>query len=209
VTDWLLSELDADSVVWDVGTHVGWFASVAAAAIGSAGAVHAFDLDDSALASGAANAALNAGSTPVTTVHAAVSDTTADSVAYEPYLEDAWTPFGGPDRAVNAVTEERSGTLGSAETLRLDDYLETAAPPDIVKIDVEGHELATLQGFQRLGEIQPTLILAIHPAQLRDQDADPADVYDLLGRHGYVDLETLAEDDGYGPEPVRTVVATP
>lgn len=208
VTAELLEALDADSDFWDVGTHIGWFASFAASKLGPEGSVHAFDLDSEALSVAASSLARNSGRTPTTTVHAAVSSTDGETVGYAPFSSSP-TPFGGIDRALNRPVGDGEKTLGEAKTLTLDRYAVRAGLPDVLKLDVEGHELAVLRGARDLLEHGPTLLLAIHPPQLRERDQDPADVYDELGRHGYVDFRTLAEDDPLdGEETVKTVVAT-
>lgn len=210
VTGRLCDWLDAESVFYDVGTHIGWYATVAAAQL-DAGAVHAFDLDERALESVETNLSANAGETTTRIVHGAVSDRDGEPVTYAPFVSDAYSPFGGADRAINRVTAESEGAIGTAPSLTLDGYTTNAPDPDVLKVDVEGHEAAVLRGaFDVLSRAKPRLLLAVHPPQLREQGEAPAAVYDLLDELGYT-IETVSEDsplkDGEGS--VETLVCEP
>jgi FkbM family methyltransferase len=73
------------------------------------------------------------------------------------------------------------------ELVSLDRLLEARKPPDLVKIDVEGHEHEVLAGATRLIEtVRPTFILELHPHL-----SDSAPVRSALD--GYV-LTTLDSD---------------
>jgi FkbM family methyltransferase len=62
----------------------------------------------------------------------------------------------------------------------------TGIQPDVIKIDVEGAELAVLEGgYSLLGEARPIVIFE-HVAQAAAlYEAQPQDVWDLLGGLGY------------------------
>ncbi len=58
--------------------------------------------------------------------------------------------------------------------------------PDVIKIDVEGYELSTLRGADRLlGEVRPDLFLEAHPASLERLGTSMAELFDLLRRFDY------------------------
>jgi FkbM family methyltransferase len=58
--------------------------------------------------------------------------------------------------------------------------------PDVVKIDVEGHEADVLAGALRImASTPPVFIIEIHPPQLEIAGSSAACVYDLLRGHRY------------------------
>jgi FkbM family methyltransferase len=58
--------------------------------------------------------------------------------------------------------------------------------PDLVKVDVEGFELAVLSGARRLlAEAKPPLFLEVHPRRLGELGVSTADLLELLAGLGY------------------------
>jgi FkbM family methyltransferase len=71
--------------------------------------------------------------------------------------------------------------------------------PDALKVDVEGYEMAVLQGARRLlREDRPVLFLEVHPHRLRELGTSMAEVARLLGELGYraFDLEGAPVPEG-------------
>jgi FkbM family methyltransferase len=80
--------------------------------------------------------------------------------------------------------------------------------PDVMKIDVEGHELRVVEGLRAtIAENRPLIFLELHPAMMRANEANgrPADLVRVLAELGYpnaelggstVSIEKLAEFDG-------------
>lgn len=99
-----------------------------------------------------------------------------------------------------------NGSLGGGGTLRvrvvcLDDLLRDGviAPPNLLKIDVEGAEAMVLQGAKTLLETHhPTIFLATHGTEAHNQ------CIDILRGFGY----TLASMDEFPLESTREVLAT-
>lgn len=168
------------AVVYDVGANLGYVSLLAAVLTGPSGQVHAFEpLPENAEAireTVAANGLEN-----VVVHEAAVSDT-GGHAEFLGVGEASWSHLA--DRGEHSGTRERLRVV----TVALDDYPLPA--PDVVKIDVEGSEIAVLRGMRRLlEEARPALIVELH--ETNDE------VCDLLDAAGY-SYENLD-----GPEPVR------
>lgn len=79
--------------------------------------------------------------------------------------------------------------LGAGERrgLTLDRYCERAGvAPDLIKMDIEGAEIAVLEGAREVCmRHRPTLLIELHQRRLRRQGRDPARVLELLAKYGY------------------------
>jgi FkbM family methyltransferase len=76
------------------------------------------------------------------------------------------------------------------EVTTLDDYY--AGPglnmplPGLIKLDIEGSELAALKGAWRtITKCMPALVMEMNTGALERQGATPRDIYDWLHSHGY------------------------
>jgi FkbM family methyltransferase len=86
-----------------------------------------------------------------------------------------------------------------------DDVIESSlAPPDLIKIDVEGLEQSVLRGAQRtLTEHRPALYIELHGADDSDKRAIARGVVDLLWGWGYRDIFDVENAIGVRPETVQ------
>jgi FkbM family methyltransferase len=75
----------------------------------------------------------------------------------------------------------------NAPVIRLDDYFrQQGADPDLLKIDIDGAELAALRGMSRiLKEIKPDLLLEVHPVHLTRLGSNASEVCDFLRKFDY------------------------
>lgn len=88
---------------------------------------------------------------------------------------------------------KRDLTLTEATTL--DEMTEEFGAPTHIKIDVEGHELAVLQGGRRtLQEHSPILFLELHNAMIRADGDEPRSVLNLLYAQKYRIFSTSAQE---------------
>jgi FkbM family methyltransferase len=172
----VVAHLREGSVFLDVGAHVGLVAfQVAALAHAKGIAIHAFEPHPDA----ARRLRVNQGLNPYLTVRVnecALAEQTGN-VALN--LRTHAVERGGGE----------SEDTAEVRALTLDDYLDNAGidNADVVKIDVEGHELAVLKGAGRAlaeGRIGHVVVemLDVHHARL---GTSRLDVVAFMSRHGY------------------------
>lgn len=171
--------LSADAVVWDVGANVGTFA-VAAAAVAQRGQVFAIEADiwlAGLLRRTAAEPAYDGRIQVVPCAVAATAGVARFVIAARGRASNALEISGGRSQ-MGGVRE-----VVLVPTLSLDTLLESLPPPDFVKIDVEGAELAVLEGAARLlREVRPKVYIEV------DESLAKA-VFALFASHGYSALD--------------------
>lgn len=165
----LVDAVGPGCVVYDVGAHIGFVALVAARRAAPGGIVYAFEPDPVTRARLEQNIAANP-ECPVEVVAAAAwSHTGAVGFASDPTHPTRWTS-----------RVDGAGGL-EVEAIALDDFAATRRPPSLVKLDVEGAELAALAGCRRiLAEARPVVLCEVHPG------VEVAVVAALLEASGYV-----------------------
>jgi len=168
----------------DVGANVGWISLVASRCVGAGGRVVAFEPSPPLIGLLRYHKRVNLASN-LTVESSAVSDRPGRAMLY---LQNAGMS------ALNSLTRTavmvRDGTDSQGATvevakLTLDEYCrQKNLGPRIIKIDVEGAELMVLRGAREiLQRYSPTLILAVHPAQIPEGGTD--ELFALLADHGY------------------------
>jgi FkbM family methyltransferase len=176
--------LRAGDVVYDVGANVGFLSLVAATLVGPAGRVVAWEPVPSSAEAARRNAAVN-GLDWISVREGAVGAQPGLRTLLE-VDEESWSHLA--DRGRHPRTRaERSVRVEALDGLVASGEL---PPPRLVKIDVEGSEVAVLPGMRRiLEEHRPDLVIELHGTN--------AEVADLLEPLSY-SLENLD-----GPAPVR------
>ena len=198
--------LNADSVVWDVGANVGTF-SVAAATVANRGKVFAIEADiwlAGLLRRTAAEPAFAGRIQVIPCAVAAAAGVARFVIAARGRASNALEISGGRSQMGGA----RDIVL--VPTLSLDTLLESLSPPSFVKIDVEGAELAVLEGAKRLlREVRPSVYIEVDEAsgeavfalfaQLGYAAHDPATGHEVSGcieNTLFVPLATTADELG-------------
>ncbi len=169
----------------DVGANIGYFTAQAAQIVGATGGVVAVEPMDKNLQLIYATIARN-GLTQAQVLPFAASD--ADGIV-------CMGTHGGSSNGEIVRDWNRGGQPLYAQTRRLDDLLTNEARFDIVKFDIEGHELHAWRGFARtLMRDRPIVLTEFHPRCLRDNaKVDPLDYAATLFDHGKV---TVLHFDG-------------
>lgn len=90
-------------------------------------------------------------------------------------------------------TVERTIMTGTAP---LDTILES--PPDAIKLDIEGAEVAALRGATDILASTPELLLELHPSNIETLGESMAELTDLLSDAGYMSAYHIGPDETMG-----------
>lgn len=159
--------------VYDIGANLGFFTLVAARLAGPAGRVIAFEPVPESAEFARETARLN-GLRQIRVDGRAVSDRTGRA-RFLQTAEASWSHLAdrGPHRDTQITRD--------VWTVALDDAVGAGElpPPDVVKVDVEGSELAVIRGMSRILERRrPVVICEVHETN--------AEFVEAMAAHDYV-----------------------
>ncbi len=162
----------------DVGANIGWYSLHVAAADPTA-RVYAFEPVPSSVAWLRAGVELN-GLRNVELVPMAVSNRTADIVLY---VDEAIA--GAASAAPSGAGDELRGI--ACRAIRLDDFArERNVAPDVIKLDIEGGELAALEGAAGiLATRRPMVFCEMLRKLAKPFGYHPNDIIGLMRGNGY------------------------
>jgi hypothetical protein len=108
------------------------------------------------------------------------------SVVEKPVGDGTTVTATWPEGNVNHLRFASAGEGAAVPSLTVDEFvLAQGLCPRLIKVDVEGAELAVLEGMQQtLATHRPTLMLEIHPAW-QPEGVDASDVEAFIGAAGY------------------------
>ena len=174
VQEALTSHLGPGMVLYDVGANIGLFTMIGARCVGKLGKVFAFEPDPE-LCQRLKDNVLRNGFSNVEIVQAAVCSTTGSIDFVRANIEDS------PDLGLGRIGAPLPGQSAiRVRSVALDDFAQEVALPDVVKCDVEGAELAVLEGARSLLNRQkPILVCETHATGGLEQ------VRQLLVQTGY------------------------
>lgn len=168
----LFERLRPGMVFYDLGANIGFFSLLAARLVGSQGRVFSFEPDAEVAARLRRNVEHN-GFSNTTVVEAGIWSA-SKTVWFVP--ADTTSPDRGTGRIM--TTAETAGV--PIRCIALDDFIQTAPPPDAIKCDVEGAEVEVLNGAEELLRSQhPLIICEIHSR------ANDRTICNCLTRYGY------------------------
>ena len=177
---WMRSWLRPGDLYVDVGAHIGYLAALAAQAVTHAGRVVCFEPSQETWSK--LRAAFPPGSFPqVETVHAAVASTDGEATLF---TADGDWEHQAYRNSLHPAPGLRGG--GSVATVSLDTYFRKERIR-LLKVDVEGGELAVLDGASGLlssGRCQALVVELNPPALARANSSVPA-LVDRLAQLGF------------------------
>ena len=165
-------------VVVDIGAFSGYYALLSSGLVGSSGRVYAFEVDPDNFSYLVRNIEAN-GCQNVVPVNKAVFNSTGPmSMSQHAEADHHWVSDTAPD-----------GDSSTVEAVRLDDYFADAGWPsvDLVKMDIEGGEMAALEGMGDLSQRNPGLqiIMEYDLENLRRVSANRESVASVLQELGF------------------------
>lgn len=95
------------------------------------------------------------------------------------------------------IIYENELTKNTSPTTSLDDLCELYGFPDVVKMDIEGHEFNALNTAKKLLANHPRLDISIHPAFLKEHNQTKQGVVELLKSHGYKEVAQYSDTHFY------------
>lgn len=187
-----LSRIEPGNVVWDIGSHIGLYSLLAARRLGPRGRIVAWEPAPESFRQMQAHLSLNGLAATSRAIPEAVYDGEYAVLNFE--LEES-DPTNVYNRIGYDAPDKPAGSTIQVGARSLDAWIETlGGPPDVVKMDVEGAEVAALRGGRRVfsGELgkKPKVLLSVHPAEMRQYGTAARDLQDILDAYGY-DARTL------------------
>jgi FkbM family methyltransferase len=171
--------IQPDAVVFDVGSNIGEVCLKTAARVGPGGTVYAFEPDPITFRKFTSNLALN----PFGNIFASNVGLGAEPATLEMRV-DCPTNRGGNRVAREGDSGERFPVL--IETLDRFAAQRALQRLDVIKIDVEGFELAVLKGaHESLARFRPRLFIEVSDVNLRQQNASAAQLVAFIRAAGY------------------------
>jgi FkbM family methyltransferase len=191
VTQFIQGLLGPGAGFVDVGAHQGYYSLLASQVVGPNGHVFAFEPEPFNFSRLSENVGLN-NATNVTAVRTAVGDYTGRAILHTAGVRGSGSHSLAPN--VDPILAKTVGQV-EVEITTLDAYFQDRGWPrvDVVKMDVEGAEMAVLSGMQMLCRRNPNLsvVLEFFPRALKAMGVDPRTAYgelqNLFGAIGLID----------------------
>jgi FkbM family methyltransferase len=184
VQEAMIRHLGAGGVLYDVGANLGFFSLLGARLVGPNGSVYAFEAAPDNARAIERNVELNA--LPVVTVIQKAVSSGAGRGRLQVVDDQSWSKL--EEFGEHPFTER----VIDVELISLDDAVAAGQirPPTVVKIDVEGAEIAVLEGMRRtIEEHRPAVICELHDTHREFVTAMSAHGYRLINLEGTIPLQ--------------------
>ena len=177
-------ELKKGMIFYDIGGNIGEFALFSAHLVGAEGKVYTFEPMNEIYEVLKENIALNHYENRVIPFHVALSDKNGEA---DLFAATEANDLGSLEDGLHTLyaRDDRSVLLHKIKLEKLDD-IKDLSPPDFIKIDVEGAELAALKGaYQTLRKYHPKILMEFSSVNCEAAGYKQQDLLDLLQPLGY------------------------
>jgi FkbM family methyltransferase len=164
----------------DGGAHIGYFSLLFSRLVGPKGIVYAMEPHPENFALLVKNIRKSRYSN-IVPIQLALSGNSGDIELFE--------STSSTEHSIYRLNKKASGKVVPIKAVSLDDFLDEQGNPSIslVKIDIQGAELAVLQGAQHLlrNAAELSLIVEVAPLDLSRAGIDPSEILQLLRSYGF------------------------
>lgn len=188
-THLFLDLLKHDDIFLDIGANIGWYSVVAAMGIWNAGRVYAFEPDPDNFAVLAKNMESLRHFTghAISAQHCAIGENSGKGKLF----------LALENMGDHRIYPEAQGRVGIDINIKsLDDiFYHQSAWPTIVKIDVQGAEIAVINGAKLLfaNGWRPVILFEFWPYGLRNAGKNAYDLWTIFTKSGYRMFEILPD----------------
>ena len=179
-----LSHVDDNSIVFDVGANIGYFACIYGKYC-NRGKVYAFELGSENVTILKRNVELNS-LTNIVIEHCAVSDSGGSVLVQDSAVGNA----------VLKIVNEKTKSIDSVQvkSITLDEYcVLNKVSPEFIKIDVEGAEMKVLRGMKNILSGSAKLLIEVHETDLKYFKSSKEEVLKYIQSFGYA-LKIISND---------------
>ncbi|HTO91101.1 MAG TPA: FkbM family methyltransferase [Candidatus Sulfotelmatobacter sp.] len=197
------SVLRRGDVVVDAGANIGYFTAVAASLVGAEGEVHAFEPVPGYFARLEALRAANPRHRILANPVALGASEGRAEIRVSGTGNLGWNTL-----VPELMSRESAVSVHEVRVRRLDAYLEEHGIERLalLKVDVEGFELALLRGFSGWLErhsARPVILCEVAPGAYPPQGARVGELFELLARFGYQASTATVDGQPLGPNDLR------
>ena len=171
------AEIKPDDIVFDVGANAGFFSLVASRLVGAEGKCLSFDPDPANIESITAQKDLN-GLNNWIPIEKAVSDSPGSATFY----------FDKPGDSTGSLEGRDGGDGIRVNVTTLDEITEQYGNPDLIKMDIEGHEYKALLGGEKaIANVRPKFLIELHSEEIAQKvithlNSHQYQIYNLDGK---------------------------
>jgi FkbM family methyltransferase len=194
-TDFVRGFLQENDVVIDIGANIGFYVILEAESIGPGGRILAVEPSGNNIALLRRNIALNGFEDRVKYVHAAISDKSGEGTLYltKHYNLNSMSPEK-LDKFTDIVGTETVPVFGFGDLLQANGL--TMSEVNLIRMDVEGHEVAILRGMAEYLDkaVNLGILMEIHPELIEEMHGKGSygEVLDIL-EHGGFEIKGVAK----------------